>query len=77
MSIPAISGPSLVGAVQPDRSTVPPPNPAVTTPPGAGLAPPPVEPSVIKSGAPEPLTPQILAALLGQQLALHGSFSGV
>ncbi len=63
MSISPLTGLSSVGSVQPER-----PAAAVVAPgPNAALAP------AIPTGTQPPLSPAMLALLVGQQLTLYGS----
>jgi hypothetical protein len=63
MSIGAISGASGVGPVQSNRPAVPAPDPVSSAAPAQPLP----------SGMPQPLSPTVLAALIGQQLVFYGS----
>jgi hypothetical protein len=66
MLIGAISGSSGVGPVQSDRPAGAAPDPLSPVPPAD-----PAEP--VSSAMPQPLSPMVLATLIGQQVALCGS----
>jgi hypothetical protein len=65
MSIGAITGTSGVGAIQTDRSSVPSAAQGSTT----------LSAPQIPTGTYPPLTPAVLASLIGEQLTLYGSFN--
>jgi hypothetical protein len=65
MSIAAVSGMTGVGPVQPDRPSVP----AADQKPAAPSA------AQISTGTYPPLSPSVLAMLIGQPLTLYGSFN--
>jgi hypothetical protein len=66
MFIGAISGMSGVGSIQSGRPAVPAPDPIPAVSPAEPLP----------SGTPQPLSPSVLAALIGQELAFYGSSYG-
>jgi hypothetical protein len=69
MSIGAISETSGIGAIPSDRPRAPAPEQAEPAPATALASP-------IPTGTPQPLSPTVLAALLGQQLVFYGSSHG-
>jgi hypothetical protein len=65
MTIGAITGMSGIGPIQSERISVP----------AAGSAPSAPSAQPIATGTQQPLSSAVLATLMGEQLALYGSFS--
>ena len=65
MTIGVISGTNGVGPIQPERPSVPAADPGQAAPSAVKLT----------TGTQPPLSPSVLATLIGQQLTLYGSFN--